>query len=195
MNKKEMRKKVHHALHQIPIEQHRQLSLDIKKKLLSEPSILNSEIIAITISKHPEVDTYEIIEDLWRLGKKVAVPKCNPKLRTMDFYIITQFSQLETVYMDLKEPIPSETVHVCPKEIDVLIVPGIVYDKNGYRIGYGGGYYDRYLTQFHGTLISLAFELQMVKEVPKESHDIPVDIIITEKNRIDCMNHREEMAE
>lgn len=195
MNKKELRNIVKHSLNQLTLDEYKRLSTIIKEKVLREPSIINSETVAITISNHREVDTYAIIEALWQLGKNVAVPKCNAKTRTMDFYIITQFSQLETVYMDLKEPIPSKTTYVSPEEIDVIIVPGIVYDPNGYRIGYGGGYYDRYLTTYEGNLISIAFDFQIVESVPTESHDIPVDIIITDNNRIDCVNNRKEIGE
>lgn len=195
MNKKELRNKIKSSLNDLTLDKYKQLSSNIKEKLLCESTINNSKTIAITISNHREVDTFDIIKQLWKLGKNVAVPKCNPKTRTMDFYVFTDFSQLETVYMDLKEPNPLNTTYVSPKDIDVIIVPGIVYDLQGYRVGYGGGYYDRYLTNYEGHLISLAFDFQIVETVPKESHDIPVDIIITDKNRIDCVYNRKEMAE
>ena len=189
MNKKEMRKKVNTTLTEITIEQHRDFSENIKKRLLREKSIKEAKTIALTISKYPEVDTLNIIEELWGLGKKVVVPKCDPSDRSMTFYAITSFEQLETVYMDLKEPIIELTQMVNRHEIDVIIVPGIVYDFRGFRIGYGGGYYDRYLKNYDGTLISLAFTVQLTHQVPKEAHDIPVDIIITEQDRIDCLRN------
>lgn len=195
MNKKEWRNTIKSSLNEMSNDQYHLLSEMIKKRLFNEPILEQCHTIALTISRQPEVDTYEIIKAYWQLGKRVAVPKCNPKTRTMDFYHITSFSQLETVYMDLQEPIPEKTTYVSPEEIDLMIVPGIVFDQLGYRIGYGGGYYDRYLTNYNGHKISLAFHLQIVEELPKESHDIPVDFIITEKALIHCANNRKEIAE
>ncbi|MFC7684716.1 5-formyltetrahydrofolate cyclo-ligase [Ureibacillus sp. GCM10028918] len=192
MNKKLLRNQVRHSLQKIDSEQFNLSSLHIKETLLKEPSFIEGKTIAITISNKQEVDTKEIIESLWKLKKKVVVPKCNTIDRSMNFYEIENFNQLENVYMDLLEPIP-ECTHLVPAEkIDCIIVPGIVFDIKGYRIGYGGGYYDRYLTQFRGMLISLAFSIQIRENVPVEDFDIPVDLIITETRRIDCVKNRKE---
>lgn len=195
MEKKELRKRIRSSLQEISDAEYLSWSSKIKEKLLAEPLIQKSHTIAITIPRRPEVDTIMIIEELWKLEKRVVVPKCEPKDRSMDFYAFTDFDQLESVYMDLKEPIPTKTTYVNPKEIDVMIVPGIVYDLKGYRIGYGGGYYDRYLENYDGEKISLAFDLQVVQQVPKKSYDIPVNLIITENQRIDCFNNRKETAD
>lgn len=173
-------------------EQFKVSSLHIKEHLFKEPSFMEGKTIAITISNKQEVDTKEIIESLWNHKKKVVVPKCNSVDRSMNFYEINNFNQLENVYMDLLEPNPKCTHLVSPDHIDCIIVPGIVFDKKGYRIGYGGGYYDRYLTQFKGMLISLAFNIQIRNSVPVEEFDIPVDLILTETDRIDCMKNRRE---
>ncbi|WP_274517235.1 5-formyltetrahydrofolate cyclo-ligase, partial [Lysinibacillus boronitolerans] len=74
----------------------------------------------MTISNMPEVDTILLIEELWKLGKKVAVPKCHPKTREMSFYVIESFSQLETVYMHLREPIPAICEFVDANEMDII---------------------------------------------------------------------------
>lgn len=193
LDKKELRKKVRQHLNEMSDELYYQSSLTIKKQLLKEPSIIEGNTIAITISNKPEVDTKEIIESLWLKNKKVVVPKCNPKNRSMDFYAIQHFQQLESVYMDLLEPIPEVTELVAAEEIDCIIVPGIVFDCYGNRIGYGGGYYDRYLTHFEGPLISLAFDIQLVESIPFEPHDLPIDLIFTESKQIDCANNRKDV--
>ena len=131
-------------------------------------------------------------EVLWSLGKRVAVPKCNPKTKEMDFYIIEGFYELETVYMHLREPIPAVTEYVDPASIDVMIVPGVVFDENGYRVGYGGGFYDRYLVHFNGELISMVFDEQLQYHVPTKDHDIPVNNIFTQTRIINCRRNREE---
>ncbi|SOC21155.1 5-formyltetrahydrofolate cyclo-ligase [Ureibacillus xyleni] len=190
MNKRELRRKIKQQLENMSENLYQQSSLTIKDKLLKEPSIIEGDTIAITISNNREVDTTGIIESLWKQGKRVVVPKCNSINRTMQFYKIENFNQLEIVYMDLREPIPQITELVSAEQIDCMIVPGIVFDKSGYRIGYGGGYYDRYLEKFKGNVISLAFHNQLVDMVPRDPHDLPVNLIVTEQNRIDCIQNR-----
>ncbi|WP_107841704.1 5-formyltetrahydrofolate cyclo-ligase [Metasolibacillus meyeri] len=190
MDKKTIRQAVRAQLEAISYADYRTRSHAIGKQLMQQPSIQEGKTIAVTISSKPEVDTIAIIEALWQQGKTVAVPKCHPKTREMTFYAIEGFYQLETVYMDLREPMPAMTELVERETIDTIIVPGIVFDKKGYRIGYGGGYYDRYLPDFRGTLLALAFSEQLAEQVPFESHDIPVHIILTETGYIDCVANR-----
>nr|WP_106779873.1 5-formyltetrahydrofolate cyclo-ligase [Lysinibacillus timonensis] len=192
MDKKDQRNHMKQLLDKMSDHEYKQHSASIMNYLLQEPIIKNAETIGLTISNKPEVDTYLLIKELWSLSKRVAVPKCNPEKRTMDFYEIQEFSQLETVYMNLKEPNTEQTSYIAPRSLDVIIVPGIVYDLKGFRIGYGGGYYDRYNVNYNGKLISLAFDFQIVEEVPKEQHDIPVDLIITELRKINCTDYRKE---
>ena len=181
MNKKIIRNEMIETLKKMNHTKYKQLSLLIKDGVVASPEFLESEIIGITISRFPEVDTRLIIEAAWAQGKEVAVPKCNPETRTMDFRLIKSFEDLETIYMDLLEPIVTETTSVLKEDISLQIVPGVVFSDEGYRIGFGGGYYDRYMKEFQGEVLSLAFEKQTGKPVPVESHDIPVGKIITEK--------------
>ncbi len=185
MEKALLRKSVIGQLKELTVSQHAQMSSAILEKLLEDPEFQKSETIGVTISRWPEVDTIPLVEACWQLGKKVAAPKCFATDRTMDFRLIYTLSQLEVVYMDLQEPIESQTQAIGPESIDLLIVPGVVFTESGYRIGFGGGYYDRYLSGFSGKTRSLAFELQLAGELPIESHDIPVDGIITEQRIID----------
>lgn len=171
---------------------HASRSAAIMEKLIASKEYEIAQTIGITISRFPEVDTQILIEAAWKSGKQVAVPKCIPSTREMDFRIITSFEDLETVYMDLQEPAMDRTETIEKKQIDLQIVPGVAFSREGYRIGFGGGYYDRYLTDFPGTCISLAFNIQTGKTVPVEDHDIPVDMIITENELIQCRKIRDE---
>ncbi|WP_075618085.1 5-formyltetrahydrofolate cyclo-ligase [Paenisporosarcina indica] len=186
MEKSTLRKKMIHTLNNMDPQKHQLKSNQIKSNLLIEENVKKSEVIGITLSSFPEVETWGIVESLWVQGKSVVVPKCNPTTREMIFYKITSFDQLEVVYMKLKEPIPAVTSKVDPSEIDLLIVPGVVFDRSGYRIGFGGGYYDRYLSRYHGLTISLAFDCQVVECVPVQQFDLPVKYIMTESKRIQC---------
>lgn len=191
MDKSTLRNRIKEALATMSEEAYHEQSLAIVKKVLQEPYIIEAKTIGITISNKPEVDTNHLIDELWKLGKKVAVPKCNPKTREMTFYVINSFEQLETVYMHLREPILEKCEFVDANEMNVLLVPGVAFDQYGYRIGYGGGYYDRYVLNYKkGKLMSLLFDEQLVDRVPTEAHDCPVDIIVTPTIRIDCVAQR-----
>lgn len=186
MNKKEIRNQMLHHLNTMNEDEYAQYSKAIINKLFEQEVYRNAEIIGVTISRFPEVDTKLLIEAAWKAGKQVAVPKCIRETYAMDFRILTSFDELETVYIDLLEPIVEQTESIGKEQIDLLIVPGVVFSNDGYRIGFGGGYYDRYMTDYKGATISLAFHRQVNHEVPIEAHDIPVQKIITERDFIDC---------
>ncbi|MGP7816241.1 5-formyltetrahydrofolate cyclo-ligase [Niallia sp. 01092] len=159
---------------------HEQLSQQIAENLYKDSSFIQANSIGITISNYPEVNTYSIIRTCWQLGKTVSVPKCLPKTKEMIFRKIETFEQLEKVYSNLYEPVEHITEATDHHEMDLLIVPGLAYTKSGYRIGFGGGYYDRYLQKYSGITVSLAFQKQIVEKLPIEPHDQPVSKIITE---------------
>ncbi|UAL46144.1 5-formyltetrahydrofolate cyclo-ligase [Sutcliffiella horikoshii] len=165
---------------------HDMQSKEIQDRLFSSTEWQDAQTIAVTISRFPEVDTEAIITRAWDEEKKVAVPKCFPKDKSMHFYYLENFNQLESVYFRLKEPIVTE-VEMCPKDkLELMLVPGLIFDEEGYRIGFGGGYFDRYLVDYTGYKVSLAFSQQMVKKVPTDHYDIPVHKIVTNEVVYDC---------
>lgn len=188
MNKLQYRNMVKQKLALIKDDTYEKMSNQIAHRLYENTYWKTAATIGITISKGKEVNTYPIIQQGWEEGKKIAVPKCYPKEKRMEFRYIHSFDQLESVYFGLKEPIVAETELCEAKEIDLMIVPGIVFDPKGYRIGYGGGYYDRYLKHFHQQTISLAFSCQIIDKIPFDDHDIPVKQIITEIGAVNCIH-------
>ena len=176
-----LRKQIIEHMNSLSEERYTTLSEQIAFSLYAQKEWDEAKIIGITLSMENEVNTYPIIEKAWEEGKKVVVPKCNKGTRTMSFRQISNFDQLETVYMNLREPIPAFTEEVSADEIDLQIVPGVAYTERGERIGYGGGYYDRYLVYYKGKTLSLAYDFQMVKHIPVEPFDKNVEKIITEK--------------
>lgn len=190
MQKKQLRKTILRELREMEDTLYWQSSETIQDRFLAEYDLGPTDLIGITISRVPEVDTTNLIKKLWQKGVRVAAPKCDVSLRTMQFYHINSFEQLETIYMDLKEPIPELTEQVDVSELNLLVVPGVVFSPNGYRIGFGGGYYDRFLTSYKGGTVSLAFDCQIVAELPVEEHDLPVDRIITEVRTVECREER-----
>ncbi|WP_209125377.1 5-formyltetrahydrofolate cyclo-ligase [Alkalihalobacillus sp. BA299] len=178
--KKELRSLVKSKLTKMSTEEYKSKSDKIKEHLCSTALWKEANTIAITISKGNEVNTYEIIERAWEEGKTIVAPKTYPETSEMVFFQINDFNDLESTYFQLKEP----NVQVClPYErdrIDLIIVPGVAFDTSGNRLGYGGGYYDRYLVDYQGHTCALAFEQQLIHGIPLEPFDIPVQMIVTE---------------
>ncbi|VEF47798.1 5-formyltetrahydrofolate cyclo-ligase [Bacillus freudenreichii] len=188
MDKKSIRQNMSSELQAMDRMTYEQFSYLIGNVLVETDDWKSSGTIGLTVSRFPEVDTWQLIRRGWEQGKIIVVPKCIPETKGMSFRRISAFTQLESSFFGLFEPIESQTEEISKDEIDLLIVPGLVYSRNGYRTGFGGGYYDRFLTDYHGKTVSLAFSRQLAKHVPVEEHDIPVDKIITEKGLIDCNN-------
>lgn len=177
--KKEIRQQMKQQLQHLKRPQYEHFSYQIAQYLYREKDFQSAAHIGLTLSNIPEVDTYQIIRTCWELGKKVSVPKCIPETKEMDFRSIERFDQLESVYYHLYEPIVKQSTSTNSSSIDLLLVPGLVYSKDGYRVGFGGGYYDRYLTDFQGNTISLGFSMQLVDRIPFEDHDRKIQKIIT----------------
>ncbi|RLF88523.1 5-formyltetrahydrofolate cyclo-ligase, partial [Thermococci archaeon] len=103
---------------------------------------------------------------------------------------IRSFSELRPGKFNIMEPREAIDEEV---NLDLIVVPGVAFDESGYRLGFGKGYYDRFLRSFRETTkLGLAYEFQVLEEVPRDEGDIPVDFIITEKRRIDCLKNRKK---
>ncbi|KIY22320.1 5-formyltetrahydrofolate cyclo-ligase [Mesobacillus subterraneus] len=179
--KKNLRKSIMEKLSELKRPEYENQSYQIAQQLFQSKEWLSANTVAITVSKPPEVDTFQIIRKGWEQDKRIVVPKCEPEARGLDFREVKRFSQLETVFYGLLEPIVAETASVGREEIDLVVVPGLAFSSSGYRLGFGGGYYDRFLYNYQGMTVSLAFTEQLVAEVPVENHDIPVQKIIHSK--------------
>jgi 5-formyltetrahydrofolate cyclo-ligase len=184
--KKQLRRSMKRNLENLSFPLYEDFSYRIAGQLFKEKDWLEAKSIGITISRPPEVDTLQIIRKAWEQGKAVAIPKCNPQTKELVFRNFTRFSHLEMVYSGLYEPVVSMTKEVPSEELDLLIVPGLAYTKSGFRLGFGGGYYDRYLAGNKTQTMSLAFSQQLVAQLPVESHDFPVSKIITEEGVMVC---------
>ena len=158
----------------------------IHERLFSLEAWNNAKTIAVTISFGFELDTHKIIQYAIEQGKIVAVPKCHPKDKRLEFRAITSFHDLETVYYGILEPKVNETRPIKKEEIDLIIVPGLIFSKEGYRVGFGGGYYDRFLKDVDVLKVSQALDIQFHDSLPHEIYDVPVDLILTPSRLIEC---------
>ncbi|MGM7701987.1 5-formyltetrahydrofolate cyclo-ligase [Pseudalkalibacillus sp. Hm43] len=176
--KKALRKDMQKRLSELTPDVRANETEQIRQQLFATDQWKQAATIGVTVSRGNEIDTYPIIEKAWSEGKTVAVPKCHAKDYSMDFRKLESFDQLEVVYFGLREPIVEKTTQIEPNEMGLLIVPGLLFDKSGYRVGFGGGFYDRYLDRFTGTTVSLLHSVQLHDEIPRESFDQPVDFLI-----------------
>ena len=137
--------------------------------------------VFLYVSVAKEINTHDIIERLYISGRVIALPKCET-MGEMNF--LEYDGQLAEGRYHIPEPV-SEVVLV-PQKDDVLIVPGLAFDEMGYRMGQGGGYYDRYMAKYPCITIGVCREQFILNQIPKEWNDLPVDYVITETNVYEC---------
>lgn len=162
-------------------------NLEIKSKKIFE-NILHSNIldgkknIMVYMDFRNEVKTENIINYLLKNNYNVILPKVNFQTGYLDLFYIDSLNDLTVSSYGILEPKVNKSSYANPENIDLIFVPGVGFDKNFFRIGYGGGYYDKLLPQTKNCIFcALAFEEQIVEKIPYDSHDVKMDIIITEK--------------
>lgn len=160
----------------------RQKSEKIRDRLVSLDVFKRSAAILLYFSKDKEVDTKGLIANLL-INKNVVLPRVN-----QDELVIARirgFSDIEPGAFGVLEP--KSSCQLFDKEsLDLVIVPGVVFDEKGNRIGYGKGYYDRFLKDIKCAKIGLAYEFQVAETLKTASHDVKMDMIVTEERVIDC---------
>lgn len=153
------------------------------ENFLSLPQYQKADTILVYLSYNNEIDTSSIIKDAWYQQKKVLVPVCQKEDKSLLLSELTCFSEIGLGTWNIPEPRKEFIRPTPPKEVSLAIIPGLAFDTQGYRLGYGAGYYDRFLPRLDPDcpLIALAYDFQVIEHIPYEQHDVPVDIIVTEK--------------
>ena len=151
----------------------------IQKRLRKIHAFKNAQKIGAYYPIGSEIFTQDIIQELISQGKEVFLPKVTGE--TMEFRKIIDFSSLEHGIFDIMEPKES-----CPmnNNLDIILVPTVGIDHSGVRLGYGYGFYDKFLAENKAITISLTLEKQIIKKIPKSDHDISIDWIVTEDQTI-----------
>ncbi len=183
--KKELRKNICEMRDSLAPADIREKSALIQAFLFDLSEFRRAQVIMFYVSFGSEVRTHEMIETALRHGKEVAVPAVSADRRALEPFFIESLDQLAPGAYGIPEPV-SGARKVESEGINLIVAPGCAFDLDGYRLGYGGGYYDRFLrTNRHATAVGLAFELQTVSAIPGlRSHDIAVDVLVTEKRAI-----------
>ena len=178
--KSELRKQVLQEMKALSQEQKQAIDQALTERLLQHPFYREAKVIAIYLSFPHEFQTQGLIEQALKDGKKVLIPKTYSKGR-MDF-VVYDPQQLVKTSFGLLEP-QGDLEVVDTSQIDLIHVPGLVFSKGGYRIGYGGGYYDRYLEHFTGHTLSTIYPCQIQDFIP-EKHDIPVEEVLIDEGNL-----------
>ena len=181
VSKKDIRKSILQNRAQLCDEEWTTKSAEICKKVLQHSWFQESNCIYCYVDYKREVSTRTIIETAWCCGKKVAVPVVHGD--EMHFGYLSSWTELREGYKGILEPCQ---FYLAEDETPLLIVPGAVFDRQRNRIGYGKGYYDKFLERHSKCkTIAIAFELQLVDEIPAEPFDIRPQVLITEDNVYD----------
>lgn len=152
----------------------------VRRCLFRLSSYRNNRVIFIYVSKPIEVDTIQIIQNALAHGKRVAVPRCIPNTHQMQFYFIRSLEDLKPGMFGVLEPSVERCQPVSDLRHGLCVVPGLSFDTQGYRLGYGKGYYDRFLSSFGGQTVGICYRTCVPWNLPHGHYDRPVDILITE---------------
>ncbi|PSL42317.1 5-formyltetrahydrofolate cyclo-ligase [Salsuginibacillus halophilus] len=155
-------------------------SKQVQAALLADPAWQRADMIGLTVSTPQEIDTYGLLEAAWASGKRTAVPKADAEHKSLAFYEIKDFDELSPAFAGILEPKASREKYVAAQRLELLVVPGFVFDAKGYRIGFGGGFYDRFLAEHKIPSCSIGLNFQYVDRLEPEVHDMPVDQVFIE---------------
>jgi len=185
--KKEIREFVKKKRDEIREEDRKAWDERIFSHLISSSFYKNAKVIFVFVSFGSEVDTHRIIHRALADNKVVGVPRIPSKERGIEVYRIEGFHDLEERYYKILEP-KEHCSPIAPEEIDLILMPGLAFDLQGGRVGYGAGFYDRFLHRLQRPVdkIALAYQFQVFDKVPFDAFDVRIDGIITEEGVKKC---------
>jgi len=187
MKKEDIRKKILSLRDSLTEEEMESKSELIQERLFNLPEFKKARTVLFYVSTRNEVKTEKMIKSALKQGKRIIVPITDVKERKLLFSELKDFDkELETGTFNILEPKKEFFRPVSQEDIDFIIVPGIAFDKDGDRIGYGMGFYDKFLSSLKKQVptVGLAYEFQVVNDIPVHDKDVTVYKVITEKRII-----------
>ncbi|MGN0525886.1 MAG: 5-formyltetrahydrofolate cyclo-ligase [Acutalibacteraceae bacterium] len=179
--KKELRQKVREERKGLPKTVKSTLDKKICNRLLNLWVVRECDTFLCYVSTEIEVDTRKFISTLLKNGKKVAVPRCEGERSEMNFYYINSLEELRPGAFGVLEPVKENVNKLTHTENTVCIVPAFAFDKSGFRLGYGKGYYDRYLSRFKGCSIGICYDSNIKESLFHGKYDRNVNMVVTER--------------
>jgi len=186
--KSEIRKKILTIRDSLSAEEVAEKSLQIKNRLINTSMYSEANHIFTFLSFNNEVMTKPIIDDCILKNKQLYIPLCNTRIKEIVLCKFEGWDRLRPSKFGILEPVRDNIRIVNRSILDMAIVPGAVFDRNGNRIGYGAGYYDRFFFSLKKDIIKIAicYSFQVVDRIVPSKHDMPMDYIVTEKEVIKC---------
>ena len=196
--KQSIRKSILSLREQLPAAARAAHSATITERLLQLPQYRNANTVLGYMNFGAEFASELWIQQVLADGKKLALPRVNHHTNQLDLYWVDDLgNQLEAGLWKIREPVVERCERLATlNEVEFALLPGVAFTRNGARLGYGGGFYDKLLAHFreqNGThrpaLVAAAFALQIVEQIPQEDTDIKVEWIVTEQETIACAEH------
>ncbi len=178
--KQALRRRFRAYREQLEQPQKQQMDAEIHRRLRRLAAYRSNRDLFVYVSKPIEVDTLQIIRYALAHGKRVAVPRCVPGTCQMQFYYIRSLEDLEPGTFGVLEPRVEHCRPVTDLRHGLCVVPGLGFDAQGYRLGYGKGYYDRFLSGFGGQTVGICYRACTPWRLPHGYYDRPVDVLVTE---------------
>lgn len=177
--KKKLRKELREHYARLGAAERQALSEELARLLLKNDFYFNARLIGVTVAAGVELENRPLLQQMLDEGKELAVPLCNQKDWSMQFYKIRSLEEdLRPGKYDIPEPIPERCEAVGPEDIDLMIVPGLAFTPDGQRLGQGGGYYDRYLANFKHRTLGMVPSFALFGDLPTEDWDARVDRVV-----------------
>lgn len=185
IQKTELRRQYMEKRKAIPTERKAAADKAICRKLASTVSFRFADTVMLYSALPSEIDLTELINVALSQGKRVVLPRCVAGSPIMNFHIVTDLSTLEKGSFSIMEP-PAHSPIWTPTDSDkaICVIPGVLFDQQGHRVGYGKGYYDRYLSDKKVQRIGVVYDDFILKSLPHGRYDLAVDLIVTEKRLI-----------
>ena len=180
--KKELRKHIKQKISELSIAYCKSADEKIRKHALSLSEYEHAEVVFCYVGTKDEINTTPMLQEILESGRKLGVPKCISR-GVMKVYAITSLDDLEAGAYGIMEP-KDYCEEISPHNIDLAFVPCVTCNKKGDRLGYGGGFYDRYLSQTDARRVILCRERIMVSEIPTEEHDLKMEVVVSENGMI-----------
>lgn len=190
MDKKQLRSRLRSSLSLITETQRSDMSKKACRTLIDTEQFQQASVIMLFLSLPSEIDTTPAILNAWQNQKTVVVPKVSPQQKHMiPIQIHSLESGFSTDQWGLRNPVTGPPVPL--EDIQLIVTPGLAFDKKGNRLGRGASYYDRFFAskQLNAEKCGFAFNCQIVNDVPVENHDQKIDMLVTDKEIIYCNNN------
>ncbi len=192
MDKRQLRQMIISKRSTLSLQMRQNAEAEIHKRLFELDTFKSSRIISSFVSFRDEIEMKTINERILSEGKTLVLPFIDMTTKSMSFYIVNALKELELNSFGILEPNPKHHTQIENSAIDLVLTPGVAFDQRGYRLGYGGGFYDRFFSQIEKTIpkIGIAFDIQLVDALDVEAYDLPVTQLITE-NGIKNFSHHQ----